>query len=308
LDCVQGSTYIRNLSSSKCFGLLGRMVDAEFFVTHFLYFPAMKLLTRFGFFGGSNALWDREVLCGKRFSHEMQTEDIDVSVRMLLQKHSIDFCPEARSGELAPVSLRALFKQRLRWAIGWDEVSLKLFGKMLKAGAQKSRKAAVAYVCWSRWFMQVVGIVGGLATPLLSFVQRFDPDLCHCGLATQFLQTCMFYFYMILFASCVLEAVFQIRHRGLQSCIQVIFVALFMGVGFLYLIFQALLITVSLFKISTGRVGGWVVTARKAQKPAKETDQATDLQAASGEADKGEESAAAREGPGQEASGPVDSV
>jgi len=38
---VQGSTYIRNTNSS----LLAKAVDAEFFVTHFVYFPASELHT-----------------------------------------------------------------------------------------------------------------------------------------------------------------------------------------------------------------------------------------------------------------------
>lgn len=36
---VQGSTYIRNTHGS----LLAKAVDAEFFVTHFVYFPAMEV-------------------------------------------------------------------------------------------------------------------------------------------------------------------------------------------------------------------------------------------------------------------------
>merc|ERR1712137_913117 len=35
LDCVQGSTYIRNVTES----VLARFVDAEFFIQHFLIFP-----------------------------------------------------------------------------------------------------------------------------------------------------------------------------------------------------------------------------------------------------------------------------
>jgi cellulose synthase/poly-beta-1,6-N-acetylglucosamine synthase-like glycosyltransferase len=202
----------------------------------------------------------------------MQTEDIDVSVRMLLEHHCIDFCPESRSGELAPVSLRALFKQRLRWAIGWDEVSLQLVRKMSASDAQGTRKFAVSYVCWSRWFMQVVGLVAGIATPILGVIQRISTEFCHCGMATQLLQTCMFYFYITLLVSCTLEAIFQTHHRGCQSWIQVLFVALFMFAGCLYIIFQASLIVVSLFKIGTGTVGGWVVTARKAQTPVVEAE------------------------------------
>merc|ERR1711966_598440 len=106
----------------------------------------------------------------------MQTEDIDVSIRMLLQRHSIEFCPEARSGELAPASFRALYKQRLRWAIGWDEVSLLLVRRMRGSDAQSTRKAGVAYILWARWFMQIVGFIAGIVTPVLGVVQRVDPS------------------------------------------------------------------------------------------------------------------------------------
>merc|ERR1719158_1639769 len=136
MACVQGSTYIRDLNS----GIVARLIDAEFFVTHFVYFPIMRLLTRNAVFGGSNGLWRTEVLQTTEFNPSMQTEDIDVSVRMLLEKHCIEFCPEARSGELAPVSLRALFKQRMRWAIGWDQVSLQLLQKLSSSDAQGTRK------------------------------------------------------------------------------------------------------------------------------------------------------------------------
>jgi len=270
--CIQGSTYIRDLNS----GIMARIVDAEFFVTHFVYFPTMKALTRNAVFCGSNGLWQTKVLQGKDFDPAMQTEDIDLAVRMLLDKHSIDFCPESRSGELAPGSLRALYKQRMRWAIGWDEVSIKLWPKMLRSDAEGTRKTAVAYILWSRWFMQVVGLIAGVLTPILSLIQRFDPDLCHCGLATQSLQTCMFYFFLTLVVGGTLEAIFQTHHRGLQSWMQVPFVTLFMVAGCVYIVLQTLLVVVSLFKISTGRVGGWVVTARNTQKSLTQTQKAAD--------------------------------
>jgi cellulose synthase/poly-beta-1,6-N-acetylglucosamine synthase-like glycosyltransferase len=55
----------------------------------------------------------------------VQTEDIELSARTLLSGTAkIRFCPEARSGELPPASLSALFKQRMRWAIGWDQASM----------------------------------------------------------------------------------------------------------------------------------------------------------------------------------------
>jgi len=95
----------------------------------------------------------------------------------------------------------------------------------------------------------------------------------------------MFYFYLSLVVACTLEAIFQTHHRGFQSCIQVIFVGFFMFAGCAYILFQALLIIVSLFKITTGRVGGWAVTARS-KKAAEKSIEAS-------EAGKVEESAIA---------------
>jgi hypothetical protein len=67
-----------------------------------------------------------------------------------------------------------------------DQLCLKVWSKILHSDEKGTRKTAVAYVLWSRWWMQIVGLVGGVVTPILTFIQRFDPDLCHCGLATQF--------------------------------------------------------------------------------------------------------------------------
>ena len=39
----------------------------------------------------------------------------------------IRFCPEARSGELPPATFVALYRQRLRWALGWDQVTIRHF-------------------------------------------------------------------------------------------------------------------------------------------------------------------------------------
>ena len=83
----------------------------------------MEALSASGFFGGSNALWRTAVLRGFAFSTGVQTEDIDVSARAMLTNHNIAFCAESRSGELSPSDLGSLYRQRLRWAIGWDQAT-----------------------------------------------------------------------------------------------------------------------------------------------------------------------------------------
>ena len=57
-----------------------------------------------GWFGGSNALWRTDELKAGRphgpwFATDVQTEDIDLSARMLLDNHLIVIHPDARSGE-----------------------------------------------------------------------------------------------------------------------------------------------------------------------------------------------------------------
>jgi cellulose synthase/poly-beta-1,6-N-acetylglucosamine synthase-like glycosyltransferase len=117
-SCVQGSTYLRERPS-----LLSAYINAEFFVTHFVFFPAMEFISSLGVFGGSNALWKTEALKSYEFRHDVQTEDIELSTRAMLGgRVTISFCPECRSGELPPATFTARYKQRLRWALGWDQV------------------------------------------------------------------------------------------------------------------------------------------------------------------------------------------
>merc|ERR1719498_573101 len=49
VDCVQGSTYIR-----EGVWWLQYLINGEFFMTYFINLPAMQVLTGTGFFGGSN--------------------------------------------------------------------------------------------------------------------------------------------------------------------------------------------------------------------------------------------------------------
>merc|ERR1719217_116450 len=137
----------------------------------------MKLLTGTAIFGGSNALWVTEVLQEKEFNHDMQTEDIDVSMRSIVEKRRIDFCPEARSGELAPASLRALYKQRLRWAIGWDQVAVMHWRTLRKGQLSACSKCGMYHIFYVRWLIALTSITAGCVTPILGLVWRFEPEI-----------------------------------------------------------------------------------------------------------------------------------
>jgi cellulose synthase/poly-beta-1,6-N-acetylglucosamine synthase-like glycosyltransferase len=258
-DCVWGSTYIRNLTA----GFLARIIDAEFFVTHFMVFPSLQRFTGSGIFGGSNGLWRTEVLKTNEFSATMQTEDIDFSMRVLLQGHRIDICPESRSGELAPNSLTALYRQRLRWAMGWDEISFKRFSDICTASTPA--RLAVAYICYSRWLLQLAGLLACVLLPSVNLVRANAEQF----IAFEVMMFCSWGLWFAFALCCTSEAILQVRHRGRQSWLQIVFVMIFLLLGPAFVLFNATLIGVSIWRNCTGTIGSWAVTSRGPQKVEK---------------------------------------
>ena len=87
--------------------------------------PGLSLLAGSAYFGGGNAAWRRDALEALGFDSTMLTEDIDVSIRALSLGHRMQFVPWAQVGELCPATFAAFYKQRLRWAMGWEQVTVK---------------------------------------------------------------------------------------------------------------------------------------------------------------------------------------
>jgi len=262
LDCVQGSTYIRNITES----LLARFVDAEFFIQHFLIFPAMKFATRSAFFGGSNALWRTNVIAQKTFNEKLQCEDVDFAIRMLLDDKKIDFCPEARSGELVPGSLKALYKQRLRWALGWDQISQKYWEEVLaaKSTVHCCKWLGLLNMFYFRIITMFVTFWGIIGCPVFVLFSEEFQDVTSMGPAImairRYLSICLLTHLLI----CTAEAICQLHHRGKQSGLQAFYVILFIAVGgLLYIPYQFWLQSLSLYKVMSGQVGEWVVTRRE---------------------------------------------
>lgn len=270
VDCVQGSYYMRNLSQNQfgcapcSFPFLARIIDAEFFTDWFL----MKLVTRTfflgnGYFSGSNALWKTSVLASRQFSKTAQTEDVDMAIQQLLDGRRIEFCAESRSGELAPIDCAGMWKQRLRWTIGWDETSLKHGGAFTDSGRLTCRaRCGLVWTFIVRWLMTVLTIGAVYLGMPLTTVWPLQ-DAIWGKLITYLGRAC---FVMgsgpWLFAT--LEAIIQAPRRGRQGAIQVLFVFLVASpFGFAsFFCFNFLLQVTSCFRLSTGRLSGWEVTKR----------------------------------------------
>jgi cellulose synthase/poly-beta-1,6-N-acetylglucosamine synthase-like glycosyltransferase len=120
-DVVQGHCFIRNGASSW----VAKMVAIEFEQIYAVSHPGRARLHGFGIFGGSNGYWRTALLRELRMHGFMLTEDIDSSMRAVVRGRRIVSDPYLVSRELAPETMQALARQRLRWAQGWLQISLK---------------------------------------------------------------------------------------------------------------------------------------------------------------------------------------
>ena len=128
-DMVQGRCVIRNHDENW----LTRTVAVEFDTIYAVSHPGRARLSGTAIFGGSNGYWRRETLTRLEMNPAMLTEDIDVSVRALLDGCRLAHDRAIVSAELAPLQLRHWLNQRKRWAQGWLEVALKHTGALMRS-------------------------------------------------------------------------------------------------------------------------------------------------------------------------------
>ena len=120
-DAVQGRCVIRNSRENW----LTRIISVEFDTMYAVSHTSRSLSVDTAIFGGSNGYWRTETLRSLRMDKSMLTEDIDVGIRALLSGHRLVHDRSIVSTELAPTTLSSWFYQRLRWAQGWYQVTLK---------------------------------------------------------------------------------------------------------------------------------------------------------------------------------------
>jgi len=121
-DVVQGRCAVR-LPRGSAKPNMSRVVAAEFEQMYTVGHPGRARVLGFGLFGGSNGYWRADTLRAIRLDPSALTEDIDASVRLLRSGGRIVADPAIISSEMAPPTIRALCRQRLRWGQGWYQVT-----------------------------------------------------------------------------------------------------------------------------------------------------------------------------------------
>jgi cellulose synthase/poly-beta-1,6-N-acetylglucosamine synthase-like glycosyltransferase len=178
-DAVQGRCRIRNGGDSIVAGLVEVEFEAIYGVSHY----AKSLVFDAALFGGSNGYWKASVLKSLKFRHDMLTEDIDATLRSLLEGRKIVHDRSIISEELAPTSFMRLWYQRKRWAQGWFQVSMKhQWGVLRSEYLSLRQKFYWTILLYWRVFYDVVShflfpIVfgywlykGGVALPMTPFI------------------------------------------------------------------------------------------------------------------------------------------
>lgn len=170
-DVVQGHCVVRNGGDSA----LAKLVAVEFEQIYAVSHPGRASLHRFGIFGGSNGYWRASALERIRLRGSFLTEDIEASMRVVAAGGRIVNDPGLISRELAPTTPSALWKQRMRWAQGWFQVSRRHLGPALRSPALDLRqKVGVLYLLGWRELYPWIALS---AWPLLAFLAWRDGGL-----------------------------------------------------------------------------------------------------------------------------------
>lgn len=135
-DVVQGHCLVRNGDATW----LSRLVAVEFEAIYAVSHPGRARLHGFALFGGSNGYWRTDRLHAIRMRSSMLTEDIDSSMRVLEQGGRIASDARLVSRELGTTTVRQLWHQRLRWAQGWFQVSVRHLLRGLRSRALTPRQ------------------------------------------------------------------------------------------------------------------------------------------------------------------------
>ena len=121
IDIVQGRCVIFNPQESWLAAMIAVEFDKIYAVSH----PGRAAMWGFGLFTGSNGYWRASLIKEMKMDGTMLTEDIDSALRAVARNAKTVHDSNVISYELAPVTWRAFWKQRLRWTQGWTQASIK---------------------------------------------------------------------------------------------------------------------------------------------------------------------------------------
>jgi biofilm PGA synthesis N-glycosyltransferase PgaC len=165
VGAVTGNPRVRTRTS-----LIGRMQVGEFSSTIGLIKRTQHLLGRLFTVSGVLAMFRRKALLEVDFwSPDVMTEDIDVSWKLQLKGWDIHFEPRALCWILMPETIRGLYHQRQRWAIGGVQTLLRYSERVINPSHIKMWPIYIEYMASVLWAYCMFAVL------VLAAVQRLLP-------------------------------------------------------------------------------------------------------------------------------------
>jgi len=250
LVAVQGAVLIERSGP----WVLRRLLDGMEWASWSFYSPGFAEIVGSAYFGGGNAAWRVETLHAMGFDSSMLTEDIDISIRALASGYKMANAPFLQVGEMCPVSLRALYKQRLRWAMGWEQVTMKrvsmLFGS---PHITEPRKWRTMLLLVSRYITLISSAMGVFNLMKQAFFNFYVPKPCQwAGFGSVVVTTMMLTMIAVALA------------RQKEPWQRWVSVFVFCSISLCYFFIQLALIVLSIFRLTccASKTLVWVPTSR----------------------------------------------
>ncbi len=160
-DFVQGANLV-----SADHSRLARAVAAEFAAKYLTTYAGRFAGMDIAYFSGSNGYWAGDAARSLRFDPRADVEDIDCAVRALLEGRHLAFDPDIRCWESAPASWPGLWRQRLRWASGWVQLTTRYVGPLARTRALSPAQRAfwLHATGWRRGVTPAAALVVALTT------------------------------------------------------------------------------------------------------------------------------------------------
>ncbi|MBN2418262.1 MAG: poly-beta-1,6 N-acetyl-D-glucosamine synthase [Deltaproteobacteria bacterium] len=155
VGAVTGNPRIRTRST-----LLGRIQVGEFSAILGLIKRAQRIYGRVFTVSGVVSAFRRTALHRVGYwSNDIMTEDIDISWRLQLNHWDIRFESRALCWILMPETIRGLWKQRLRWAIGGDQALLRYLPMVARWKSRRMWGVCLEYFISILWGYTVLAVV-----------------------------------------------------------------------------------------------------------------------------------------------------
>jgi poly-beta-1,6-N-acetyl-D-glucosamine synthase len=164
VGAVTGNPRIRNRST-----WLGRIQVGEFSSLIGLIKRAQRVYGRLFTISGVIAAFRKTALHDVGYwSPEAMTDDIDISWKLQLNHWDVRFEPKALCWILMPETLRGLWKQRLRWAVGAVQVLKKFFWSMFLWRKRRMLGIYIEYIMSAIWaYLIALELIAWILLPLL---------------------------------------------------------------------------------------------------------------------------------------------